>query len=123
MKYTNAQMEVMLKSLKPLLERRDIIGYAAARNSRVLRDELTEFHAKRDELVLKYGESETDEDGNPTGQFYISVASPKFSEFVDAISVFDSLEHEPNLFKIKYDEAIGKLTGTELLECEWMFED
>ena len=123
MKYTNAEMEKMLRSLEPLLERRDMIGYAAARNTRILREELIEYHAKRDELVLKYGENEKDENGNPTGQVFISLTSPKFSEFIDAISVFDSIEHEPEIFQIEYSEAIGVLSGTELLECEFMFKE
>ena len=41
--YSNAQMEQMLIALEPLLDRRDIVGYAAARNTRVLRAEALEY--------------------------------------------------------------------------------
>ena len=38
----------------PLLSHRDIVGYAAARNTRVLSRSLTEYTAFRDRLVEKY---------------------------------------------------------------------
>ena len=123
MKYPNNDMEQMLEALKPLLERRDIIGYAAARNSRILRDELTEYAKVRDELVMKYGTPDTDEEGNPTGEVSLSFKSPDFPKFAEEIGRFATITHEPKLFLLKFEEAIGQLSGTELLAVEWMFED
>ena len=123
MKYTNQEMDSMLNALQPILERRDVIGYAAARNARILRTELTEYYKLRDELVAKYGEVEIDENGNKTGQISISVTSPNFPQFVDEMERYATITHEPEIFKIKFEEAIGQLSGTELLACEWMFED
>ena len=123
MKCTNQEMEQMLDALGPLLERRDLIGYAAARNARILRGELTEYHTVRDELVMKYGSADLDEEGNPTGQVSLIVGSPNFPQFMDEIGRYATITHEPEIFKLKFDEAIGKLSGTELLSVEWMFED
>lgn len=123
MRYTNQEMDQMLGQLKPLLERRDVIGYAAARNSRILTEELTEYTKVRDELVMKYGEADEDADGNPTGSVSLSVTSANFPKFVDEIERFATITHEPKLFRLKFEEAIGKLSGTELLAVEWMFED
>lgn len=123
MKYTNAEMDQMLTALEPMLERRDVIGYAAARNSRILRTELTEYLDVRDELVKKYGENDVDEDGNPTGQISIEFDSPNFGKFMDEFERYSSISHEPDIYKLKYDEAIGKLSGSELLSIDWMFED
>lgn len=123
MKYTNQDMDNMLAALKPQLERKDIIGYAAARNARIIRNELSEYSKVRDELVMKYGEADLDEQGNPTGSVSLSIESDKFPQFVEEIERFARIEHEPDLFKLKFEEAIGQLSGKELLELEWMFED
>ena len=32
------------------------------------------------------------------------------------------LEHEPDVYKIPAKSAIGQLTGTEMLDLEWMLE-
>lgn len=123
MRFSNAEMEHMSKALEKHLDRRDVIGYAAARNMRSLRGQLREYFEMRDNLVLQYGEELLDEQGKPTGQVRIEPDSERFDEFADALAKFASIEHEPEIFKIKYAEAIGKLSGAELLEVEFMFED
>ena len=123
MKFTNSEMEQMIGSLAKQLDRKDVIGYAAARNTRILREEISEYAKLRDELVVKYGEPDLDDDGNPTGSVSLSFTSPKFADFSDELSRFATIEHEPNLFKLKFEEAIGQLSGSELLELEWMFEE
>jgi uncharacterized UPF0160 family protein len=116
MKYTNAQMKQMLDSLDEILERTDVIGYAAARNHRILSDELQEYIQRLDAYIVEYGEEQD-------GGYAISSESGNFKAFAEAIEKFASIEHEPNLFKLKFSEAIGNLSGTQLLRFEWMFED
>jgi hypothetical protein len=119
----NIEMEGMLAALEKHLARTDLIGYAAARNTRVLRDELLEYRQKRDELVCKHGEPQVDEKGRPTGVFAVDPESDGFGAFVDELNVIAGVEHEPRLFTIPFEEAIGRLSGSELLEIEWMFEE
>lgn len=121
--YKNAEMERMMGSLRKHLDRTDIIGYAAARNTRILANELSEYSKVRDELVMKYGEVELDERGDPTGSVSLSIESDKFPQFAEEIERFARIEHDPDIFKLKFDQAIGVLSGTELLEIEWMFEE
>lgn len=121
--YTNAQMEQMLMSLEPLLERRDIVGYAAARNTRVLRSEALEYLKRRDELIAQYGEPELGDDGLPTGRTQLRIGSEEHKAFCREIEMYANIKHRPNLFKIAYAEAIGKMTGNEILACEWMLTD
>ncbi len=84
---------------------------------------LSEYMSVRDDLVKKYGEPETDENGNATGSISISVKSPKFGDFSDELSRYVTIEHEPKLFTLPIKEAIGKLSGTEIPELEWMFDE
>lgn len=123
MKYTNAEMAAMIVSLEKHLDRTDIIGYAAARNTRILMNEAREFLERRDQLIFEYGEHELDEDGNQTGQVSLSVGSPNFKAFSDAMEGWASIEHEPKLFLVPYSEVIGKLSGSEILDIDWMFEE
>ena len=121
--YTNAQMEQMLLSLEPLLDRRDIVGYAAARNTRVLRSEALEYLKRRDELIAQYGEPELGDEGVPTGRTQLRIGSEEHKAFCREIEMYANIKHRPNLFKIAYAEAIGKMTGNEILACEWMLTD
>ena len=113
----------MLLSLEPLLERRDIVGYAAARNTRVLQAEAMEYLKRRDELIEKYGEPEFADNGTPTGRTQLHIGSDAYKRFADDLALYSNIKHRPLLFKIPYEEAIGKMSGTEILACEWMLVD
>ena len=54
----NSEVFERLHSLKPLLSRRDRIGYIAARNYRFLSNSLGEYETIRLSLIEKYGENE-----------------------------------------------------------------
>ena len=122
-KFRNRQMAEMAEALEKHLDRRDVIGYAAARNTRLLREELTEYSEKIRELVNEHGVPDLDDGGAPTGSVSLPFGSDGFKRFMEAIAPFADIEHEPPIFKVKYSEAIGALSGKELLEIDWMFED
>lgn len=117
----NSQMAEMLAKLRPILSHRDKIGYIAARNYRILGETLTEYETFRNNLIQKYGEEITDERGNTT--IGIKVDSPKFKEFSAEMAPFNEMEHEVELMTAKYTEAIGCLSGEEILGVDWMLED
>ena len=64
-KLKNSEVLVYLKSLKPLLARRDKIGYVAARNYRFLSNSIVEFDTIRLSLIEKYGEKGNAQNGFP----------------------------------------------------------
>lgn len=76
-KLKNSEVLVYLKSLKPLLARRDKIGYVAARNYRFLSNSIVEFDTIRLSLIEKYGEKGKDERGAPT--YTLKMDSPTSS--------------------------------------------
>lgn len=117
----NLQMETMLRQLKPVLALRDKVGYAAARNYRRLSESLTEYVAFKNELIEKYGEPEKDEDGHEF--FSIKITSPNFKSFCDELAPLGEIEQEVEIMTLNYEDAIGSLTGEELLGVDWMFED
>lgn len=121
--YKNWQMVDMLNKLQPLLVRRDKIGYAAARNHRRLAECLTEYERFRNGLIEKYGEREKDEDGNELPSIRLSVTSPQFKRFEQELAPFNEMEHEVEIFTLPYSEAIGILSGEEILAIDWMLVD
>ena len=120
-KLKNSEVLVYLKSLKPLLARRDKIGYVAARNYRFLSNSIVEFDTIRLSLIEKYGEKGKDERGAPT--YTLKMDSPNFQQFCDELAPFNEMEHEVELMMAKYDDAIGNLSGEEILAIDWMLED
>lgn len=118
---TNLQMDNMLRQLAPLLTHRDKVGYIAARNYRVLSEAITEYSAFKNALIEKYGEPDENEDGQKV--FFIKTTSPNFKQFCDELASFNEIEQEIELMIAKYEDAIGSLSGEELLGADWMFED
>ena len=49
--------------------------------------------------------------------------SPNFQQFCDELAPFNEMEHEVELMMAKYDDAVGNLSGEEILAIDWMLED
>ena len=120
---TNLKMEEMVANLEPLLPHRDKVGYFAARNTRVLKDNLTEYLNIKEDLICKYGEQEMDEEGNPLPTYKLAYSDEKFQDYKKEIEQFASIEHDVTLLTMPYDEVIGLLSGAEMLSVDWMFYD
>jgi phage-related minor tail protein len=117
----NQQMVEMIGQLQPLLSQRNKIGYVAARNTRMLSDQLVEFEQVRRDLIEQYGTDTEDENGATIKM--IKFGTPEFRSFCDAIEPFAAIEHEVELMTAKYDDVIGCLSGEEILAIDWMLED
>lgn len=120
---SNAKMAEMLFQLKPILAQRNKIGYVAARNYRFLSNSLVEYEAFRNELIAKYGEKDHTPDGIELPSMFIKIGSPNFKMFCEELEPYNNIEHEVELMTAKYDDAVGVLSGEEILAIEWMLED
>lgn len=116
-------MEEMAANLEPLLSHRDKVGYFAARNTRVLKDNLTEYLNIKEDLICKYGEQDTDGEGNPLPTYKLAYSDEKFQDYKREIEQFASIEHDVTLMTMPYDEVIGLLSGAEILSVDWMFHE
>ena len=123
MKISNINALMYIEILKEYLDRNDIIGYAAARNIRKLTDATIEYVQCRDKLIIEFGIPEEDENGNKTGRHVISTESPNFSDFNSEINKFNNIEHDVDIMFVNYSEVIGKLTGSQILDIDWMLKD
>lgn len=118
MKLKNIEMDKMLEGLKPILPHRDKIGYIAARNTRILREALTEYFIFKNNLIKKYGKE--DEENHTVS---IEPSSSNFKDFLKEFEEIGNIEHEVELMTIPYSEAIGLLNGEEILALDWMFTE
>lgn len=92
------------------------LGYAVAKNLRRLKDELTEFYAKREELIRKYGSE------NEDGSFAIpkEAVTPFISEFRE----YESMLFEYSPCKISEDVfCSGNLTSDQMYALDWMVDE
>lgn len=119
----NLEMEKRLLSLEKFLDRRDKVGYAAARNTRILKNSAKEYLTRRDELIFEYGEPELDAEGNQTGRKYLEMGSENYYKYEEAIAEYASIEHVVDIFMIPFESVEGILTGSEILMLDWMLED
>jgi len=122
-KLKNIQMDQMINSLQKVLSHRDKIGYYAARNYRILNDSLIEYQNFKNSLIAKYGTTDVDSDGNELQTISIKVGSKNFDDFLKELEPFNNIEHEVELMIAKYEDAIGCLSGEEILAIDWMLED
>lgn len=117
----NLEMVQMVRQLQPLLSHRDLFGYAAARNTRILSEQLTEYDRVQREMLERFG---TEKQGkNGVTELVIEVNTPEFKQFCEAMEPFASIEHEVELMTMQYKDTIGCLSGEEILAIEWMLED
>lgn len=120
--YTNFQMENMVASLQSLLNRIDVVGYVAARNFRSLQRELEDYFAFKNKLITELGSEELDESGNPTGNVSIKVGSKEFDVFIEKMQPIGKSRCYPTLFKLEAEECIDLLSGSQMLEYDWMID-
>lgn len=116
-------MEAMLKTLEPLLPHRDKIGYISARNTRIIKDALTEYFIFKHDLISKYGEAEKDIDGKETGVVSVSPDTLNYDSFIKEFDCIKNIEHDIELMTIPYEEVVGLLNGVEILSLDWMLTD
>ena len=119
---TNFEMEHYISILSDFLDRADIIGYAAARNTRLLTEASLDHMRIKNELLRKYGSVVKDVDGNETNEIAITDNDEHFDDVKTQLDISGNTKHHVNLFMISYDDVINKLTGYEILSIDWMIE-
>lgn len=120
--FKNSELKTMLNGLKAVLKHNGKVGYAAARNTRLIQDALTEYTEEERKLILKYGKKEKDENGNETGGARLSIESPEFNKFLEELEPYLEIEHEVNIMQVGAAD-LEKLTGEEILEIDWMIKE
>ena len=115
MKMTNAQMFDSLQVLSQA-EEKGVLGYAIARNRRKIAAELTEYLAKRDELLAEYG---NDEGG---GKYTLTPEAAQ--QFSAMLRPFAEMAADVDVHQITADDFCnGNLTSSQMYVLEWMVKE
>ena len=123
MRLSNIEMDAMIAALDPLLDRTDIVGYAAARNTRLLAEAASEYLQRKEALIREYGAEEVGPEG-PTGRWGVSADDPRFEEFKSKLAEWAPIEHDAEVYTIPRAEAEAcGLTYRELAGAIWMVGD
>lgn len=121
MKYTNAQLEAMAKSLEPVMKSRTLVGYKAAVNMRAIMDAIADYETFRNELIHEYGEELTDDSGNVVN-FAVTPECEGYQEFLRRLGEVSEVERDVEIMKAAPDDVIGVLSGEEIMAIDWMME-
>lgn len=113
-KLSNFQLDNMLSALSNCSTAGGIVGFAIARNYRIIASALTEYLKTKNEIIQKYGDE--DENGN------LSVTDPeKLKAANKELSKYASLTQEVNIMKVPEDAFIESgLKGYQIILLGWM---
>lgn len=121
MRATNAEIAAMVEACERHLDDKGLLGYACARNARLLTLATVEYVQRRESAIREYGEEVLDAEGNVTG-YTLNIGSEGWGPYREAMSEFDAIEHDVEVFKVDADKLVGKLSGKEMLSLDFMME-
>lgn len=115
MKLTNAQIFESIPVLAQA-EEKGMLGFAIARNRRVLAAEVQEYARKRDELLEQFGTKEED------GKFTLTAQAA--DAFYKALEPFAQLEVEVAAMQVTPEVFCGgELTSSQMYTLNWMVKE
>lgn len=119
--FKNYEVDDILSNLKIFMDRKDKVGYIAARNYRIISEECKEFFDRRTKFLLEFGERGTNENGESIVS--ITPTSPNFEEFSEHLKDISYVQHTVNIIACRFSSIIGILSGEDIMPIEWMFID
>lgn len=122
MRVTNAQAEAWLEALDGVLDHSGPVGYAAAVNTRRLREAISEYLSVKMGIIRRYGH-EVIKNGVQTGEWVIPQQSPDLEKAEEELSEFAELEHEVDVMRLPVEKVVDELTGRQILELWFMVKD
>lgn len=112
--YADFLKEVIFNAMK---NNDGIVGYALAKNYRLLNQELIEYQDIKQKLFKKYGKDNE-------GTLIIEKDTKEYNEYLKEISKFDEIEIDIDFMKVdEEDFKNSKLTGEEMnILMDYMLE-
>lgn len=121
-KLTNGECVTMIASCERWMDDNGMLGYACARNARRLQDASVEFIDIKNRAIKDFGREVLNESGAVTA-YTIDPGTEAFKLFNERVEPFAKLECEVEIMMIPATEVIGKMTGRESLEIDWMISE
>lgn len=121
MKARNDEIAAMVDACERHLDDMGLLGYACARNARLLTLATVEYAQRRERAVREFGSEVRDASGNVTG-YTINPFSENWRLYRERMGEFDAIEHEVDVFKIKAEDIVGAVSGKEMLALDFMLD-
>ena len=96
---------------------RGVLGYACARNLRMLAFSASEYLDERNSLIKEYGRKIESADGV---RYEITPSDESWNDFEAAISPLNGIEHDIDVTVVNASDLIGAMSGSDLLELDFM---
>ena len=121
MKARNDEIAAMVDACQKHLNDTGLLGYACARNARLLTLATLEYAQRREKAVREFGTEVLDEDGNVKG-YTINRDSEAWDRYQEQMAAFDAIEHEVDVFKVKASKLVGEVSGRDMLALDFMLD-
>jgi hypothetical protein len=97
-------------------EEKGVLGFAIARNRRILAEELRDYAQKRDELLKEYG---TDE-----GEGRFTITADKVPAFSEALRPYAEMTVDVAVTQVDAETFCGgNLTSSQMYVLDWMVKE
>lgn len=116
---TNREASAMAESCERWMDDTGLLGYACARNARRLADATVEYTRIKNDAIREFGREVKDDDGRVTA-YTVEPGSKGFAGFMQRVEPFADLECDVEIMTVPASEVIGKMSGRESLEIDWM---
>lgn len=116
---TNREAAAMAEVCERWMDDTGLLGYACARNARRLADATVEYARIKNDAIREFGHEVTDEGGRVTA-YTVEPGSDGFAGFMQRVAPFADLECDVEIMTVPASEVIGKMSGRDSLDIDWM---
>lgn len=116
---TNREAAAMAEICERWMDDTGLLGYACARNARRLADATVEYARIKNDAIREFGREVTDEGGRVTA-YTVEPGSDGFAGFMQRVGPFADLECDVEIMTVPASEVIGKMSGRDSLDIDWM---
>lgn len=119
MKLTNKQMDEYIYGLEGLMEKtQGRLGYAIAKNHRMILNELKEYQGLKDSAIMRFGTK------NEQGRASIQVGTDAYEKYLEEMKQYDDIESDVNIVMVKADDVYSSnLSAKEVSGILFMIEE
>ena len=118
-KMKNKEMDELLVGLTGLMDKaQGKLGYAIAKNYRIISNELKEYLGLKDQAIAKFGEPDEN------GRVRILIGTESYKNYLEEMKQYDDIESEINIVMVSPDDVYSSdLTAKEISGLLFMIKE
>lgn len=118
MRIRNDQAAAAIQVCEKHLDDRGELGYACARNMRMLTFSVADYLTRRDDAVRRHGRPA----GGGGAGYTLCPSDAGWTAFSEEMRELSAIEHDVDITKVRADGLVGSLSGKEMLELSFMLD-